>query len=554
VLLLTILATALPFAVYIAVGLHRSSSAKSVSDYFIYDQHVSVSDYANTSVGYALQMAAVFLFAYWGVKYGLGALWTPLFWLVGFALLTILLPRFIRFHGQRVTMHEYLARTFNAGQRLQRIAACATIVGLWGTMMAEIDYTVQLYSPVIKTERGMFILGAAFLIFGVVYIIVNGYKAEVNTERFQVPIAFMCFIAVLLLSLPAVWKHAGVRAYWIIWALLAITFIGMLIGKLMLGARAAFSDPQILVPIGALSGLIAVQMYLVKAGPIAGNASSVLDLSMRSQIWAQGPLALVALLIANALWMPVDLSTWQRIASVQPEKSNLIRDLRRGTLRVLFESPGSWMLGVALGLIISTGGFLPAGADPYQALGSFASALANGAIVSPIIYLVFLIGCLAIMLSTVNSIISAISYTAFNDLPSFGKEKSISLARWWTISLVVAGMVVYPYLRLKLGANLPTILYGAYSAQLSLVVVAFVALLRNKLERRAAFWSIICGFIGTAVSVIIAIYVPGDDTSVLSGLFAFVSALVGYVLFFDRNQFNRTIEQQEATKNATIGV
>jgi Na+/proline symporter len=241
-------ATALPLLVYVLVGLARTARAKTIDDYFIYSQRVSVQDYANTSVGYALQMAAMFLFAYWGILYGLVALWTPICWALGFFLLWWLLPKFMPYHERHgtITLHQYLADTFRGGRTLQTTAAAATIIGLWGTMMAEIDYVLLVYSPVIKDRRLLYLLGAVFLAFGVIYIIQNGYKAEIHTERLQVPIAYMGLISVLILALPNVWRHGGPRPYRIILSLLVFTFAVMLVGKSVQGWtwRRPFGDPQ----------------------------------------------------------------------------------------------------------------------------------------------------------------------------------------------------------------------------------------------------------------------------------------------------------------------
>jgi len=165
-----LLASILPIAIYLVVGIFaKSSKVTSVDDYFIYSQQVGTNDYANTSVGYALQMAAMFLFAYWGIIYGLGALWTAVFWALGFALLYILLPKFIPFHDQPTTLHDYLSRKYNR-KSIRWLAAFATIAGLWGTMMAELDYTMQVYAPVVSDPIYTFIIQSLFLFFGVLGI------------------------------------------------------------------------------------------------------------------------------------------------------------------------------------------------------------------------------------------------------------------------------------------------------------------------------------------------------------------------------------------------
>lgn len=532
-----VVATALPILIYLIIGFLPASRARTEEDYFVYSQRVRVEDYANTSVGYALQMAAFFLFAYWGAKYGLGALWTPLFWAFGFWLLGLLLPKFLAYHkGASSTMHQYMAIRFKAGRQLQILAAFATIAGLWGTMMAEVDYTLQVYSPVLKNLQQDYIVGAIFLIFGLVYIIINGFKAEVNTERSQVPVAYSAFLVVILCVIPSVWVESGHFSFWVVAALLFATLLILLFGKLQVGAARAIRDLQFYIPIVAVFALLGICVYTQRLPE--GTHSSVLNLPLSKQLSAQGVIGLVSLFIANFLWMPVDLSTWQRIASVEGEGPALLQSLRAGTRRVLFESPATWMLGVVLGICIGAGGYLGTAGNPDNSapLSTFAAVIASGN--SPLsdrfhsvfLYPLFLLASVTVMLSTVHCMISAISFTAHKDL--VGKP-SIRNAKLVTALIVLLGMLVYPYLRIKLGANLQTVLYGAYSAQLSLFVVAILALLGRRLCARAAIASIVFGFAGTVVAVFLAIVNGSDSAAVLPPIFAVCAAIAGYIFFYD---------------------
>jgi Na+/proline symporter len=290
-----LIASFFPVVVYLTVGLR--ARAKSVDDYFVYGQQVSPRDYANTSVGYALQMAAIFLFADWGARYGLGALWTVLFWFLGFALLYFLLPRFLDFHSQRAsTLHQYLTSRFHAGHAFQRLAALATIVGLWGTMMSEVDYTTQIYDPIFPTQWMKLVLGALLLLFGVIYTIVNGYKAEVNTERFQVPIAFGALLLVLILMLPAVWVTSGGKPFLAIFLLLLAVIAALIYGKTQTGIKR---DPQTLVPLVGLLALLSVTAwtYFTKN---PGSLATVIAQPVTSQLRAQGFFGLLSLKAVRA--------------------------------------------------------------------------------------------------------------------------------------------------------------------------------------------------------------------------------------------------------------
>jgi hypothetical protein len=313
----------------------------------------------------------------------------------------------------------------------------------------------------------------------------------------------------------------------------------LLFAKLLLGRDGA-RDPQILIPI---AGIIAwaVIHYVATVPSNQTWAASVLRTPLHNQLRAQGFIALLSLFFANVLWMPVDLSTWQRIASVDGDGPELLSSLRRGTARVLFESPASWCLGVILGLIISCTGILGNG-DVYTATAAFGGALAKGSLASRLLgawaFPVFAAGCVAVMLSTVTSLISAIGFTAFRDLPlPRNIPPSLNTARVWTAVIAILGLTAYPLLRWKLNATLPTLLYVSYSAQLSLFVVVLLALLRRNLHPGAAMSSLVCGLIGCGVSLALAIRLTDrPEFAVLPPLFALVGAAAGYVLAYRPSQ------------------
>jgi Na+/pantothenate symporter len=141
------------------------------------------------------------------------------------------------------------------------------------------------------------------------------------------------------------------------------------------------------------------------------------------------------------------------------------------------------------------------------------------------------------MLSTVDSIISAIAFTAHRDLRFIkpANQNSLAPARKWTAGIVIAGLVAYPLLRYVFGTNLPTFLYASYSMQLSLIVVVILALYNKQVEGRAAFASICGGFIMTGISLYLAIKVPDPDAAVLPPIFAVLGAIVAYALFLGRS-------------------
>ncbi len=527
-----------PVLIFAYVGFSRSSKSSSHSDYFTSEQNVGSSDYANTSVGYSLQMAAVFLFAVWGIDYGLGALWVVLFWALGYAVLYALLKYFLPFHAEQTTLHGYLAKVYGF-KHLRWVASIATVLGLWGTMMAEVSYTLIVLAPVVDDGWLRMGLSVVFLLLGTSFIIANGYKAEVRAERVQVPFAYIGLLIAIVATVPTVWLVAGKFAFVVTILIMFGALAAILIAKLGADLKNPFGDKQIVIPGVFFLALVVVSIAAVNYLPM-GSRESVLDMPIFGhQLQAQGLFALFALFVANVLWMPVDFATWQRIGSVRGRGEEVLERVKRGTWRVMLESPATWALGAVLGIIVNAGGFSYA-SDSYSGLGSFANALFSNSIpylgaTGFAIYLLFVVGCIAVMLSTVDAILSAISFTIHDDILPGG---SVGRAKVVTLLLVLTGVPAYAFLQYLTQNSIATILYGAYAMQLSLAVVVILALLRRRIESRAAMASVITGFAGTIVATIIAIRIPSPETFVLGPVFAVGGAIVGYILFFDYKGYN----------------
>lgn len=543
---LTVLATLFPVVYYIYVGLRRDSRPRDLNDYFIYDRRVSAKDFANTSIGYSLQMAALFLFADWGIRYGFGAFWVPVFWGLGFLFISLLVPKFDRFISANWTLHGYLHEVFRS-RALQVVAATATIIGLWGTMMVEVDYATTIYQPFFATDLGLYLLGILFLCFAFLYITYGGYKAEVNTERVQVPVAYVTLLTVVLSLVLNVYFQGYVEAFWILNGLLFLLFLLMILAKVRIAPKYILSDRQLLIPIIGIGLQIAMLLVARFTAPAALSSSSSPFPSMFAdlprQVYAQGIISLISLFLANALWQFVDISNWQRLSSVQLAGQNdttRYDPIRRGIWRVMIESPVSWGFGVVFGMALRYSGFLKLDDDPSVGVSRFVSILATGQssihFLGPhswVLYPVFAAAVIAIMLSTVTALLSAITYTAFHDLPPFGARTSLTKARAYTIVIAICGAFVYYTMRHIYGVGIQTALYTFYSSQLALFSTVFASFFKRWVSAAAALTSILIGIASTFFAAMIIsqldpnlALIPPLFTVVISGLLYVMMAIL----------------------------
>lgn len=552
VVMTIILATVLPFAFYVYLGFRRQSQAIDVEDYFVYKRTLNHRDFANTSVGYALQMAAIFLFADWGFRYGFGGFWVPLFWFMGYLLLYFLIPKFEPFLENTWSLHGYL-RSYFKSRSLQVVAAAATIVGLWGTMMVEIDYCAAVYQPILGSsweQGGTFGLSLFFLAFGLSYVVYGGYKATVNNERVQVPIAYAFFLVVIFLLLVMV-RNSG---YNITFSILSLTlialFVLMIVAKLNIVSREPklpepiLYDLQIIIPI---LGIIAtgIIVFFVPTHPTSAVGERFPELSQNlfGQVKAQGALAIISLFFANFFWMPVDVSTWQRISSIQVRAglspTERLAPIKKGIFRVMLESPVSWGFGVVFGIALKYSGIFTIKDDPSIAIQKFTEFLLASDADSYIglIYPIFIVAMIAIMLSTVDELLSAITFTAYEDVViGDGKivsderaKKALNIARATTLTICILGSIMYYSFRFILKIDIMTILYTFYSSQLALFPAVIGSLYRKNAVAKAAIISILSGILAAFVSAYYSKF-GGLDLSLFSPLACLGFSSVSYIL------------------------
>ena len=510
-----------------------------------YNRKVNAKDFANTTVGYSLQMAALFLFADWGIRYGFGALWVPIFWGLGFFLLYLAIPKFDYFISQNWTLHGYLKNRFNS-KALQWVAAIATIIGLWGTMMVEIDYATAIYQPFFSTKLSLFMLGMVFLAFGFVYIALGGYKAEVNTERVQVPVAYAALLFIILSLVLNVYFKGHTQAFWILNGFLFLCFVFMIKAKAGIVPGKPFADKQLLIPIIGIILQLFLMTIALLSHPTSPNEVAISSLLANplDQLRAQGIISLLSLFFANALWQFVDLSSWQRVSSVKLSDANdssRYEPIRRGVWRVMVESPVSWVFGVIFGMTLKYSGFLNANDDPSVAIGNFVTALSTRKVsiaffgsYSWLLYPVLVAAVIAIMLSTVHALICAVSFTAMNDLQPI-RARTLNRARIWTFLIVLMGGVLYYILRFVSEAGIATALYAFYASQLSLFPTVVASFYSKYVNKYAALTSIVTGIV-TAFVFAYSVVEKYPSLSLAPPLFSLIVSGVVYLVvsFFAR--------------------
>ena len=220
-----------------------------------------------------------------------------------------------------------------------------------------------------------------------------------------------------------------------------------------------------------------------------------------------GVSGLLSLIILPLCFQFVDLTNWQRLLSVKPdgsmERESLRRNIRKGLLTYAFESPFTWIIFIFLGV-------LTLAALPHFSFQDLLVDIPKNLITSNNAFevfmgYVFIVSVLAVMLSTVDSLIMGIIFTFVydswpktrrlldsHDLPEISKKygEITNIGRSFGLIAIAIGALLFIVFDNKVkngGEMFINLLLAFYSAQLSFFPHIFGILFLKK--RPSRFWA-----------------------------------------------------------------
>jgi hypothetical protein len=356
-------------------------------------------------------------------------------------------------------------------------------------------------------------LTTGILSFTVLYVLWGGYQSAVETDRAQVPLAYIGFtvfgLAVGVYGLRNEGPGAGfllsfvfgVMAFLIVNRLrtLRIGYMDELTPEYL---RARLSAVATFGPLLILSFFAVVYaMNFPEAWSADGFYSAIAPAPGERWIGFNG-FALIALLAVNAIWQFVDISSLQRLQSVSA------RDRIPGILRRSgIEAGLGWLLIVIVAIMLRAAGFsheeflkeLWASADLYWLVPLF-------------VFVVFVY-----MLSTISGFVSALSYIAFYDLAPVlagGKLDELSEQdpickadklrhpRSVTVAVIAVMLLLYSLLRSTLPPEkIASALYAIYAFQIAILPALLSSFFSQKaLRASAVVASVVAGIVAAYLS------------------------------------------------------
>lgn len=554
--------------IYIIVTL-ASQKATTFEEYHFGTRTIKTEKFIDSTITYALQVAVITLFATWGYLYGFWTIWVPIFWALGYYLLSILLEKgkldsFLK-QENIGTIHQFLSNRGNL-RILGGLAALASLLGIAGPAMFEAEFSGKLVANLIASlgDSDMvpstifnfhILLFATFLIVGAIYMLYGGFRAIVRTDSIQLGIGYCAFSLVMSALLFNVAQTNSFIASVLMLFFLIITSIPLLWYWKTHLTSSNYSMKTLIIntfPLFFSILLYSIVLLLIIVLPGENkaqffSASAWVVFFKEQQIanpFSLGGITLLSLLIANGLYQVVDIGQWQRLASVEYDKEKFSDYRKRlvSSIRVIMVySPITWIIAIFFGMILRY--IVPNISNPYDAVTIFLVKFqATGTFFGYFVVVLFVLSIISIMFSTVDSLISSISFTIHNDwLSQLNKRfRTISMARYLTIIFLIFIFFFYVW-SLKFVTNFSDILYCCWSFQIALFPIVIASIRKSYVPGWLSFFSLLFGMIAAIVPIVVNSLNPYEHSPILALSTSSIIMIAGlkiHSLFFKEQKDN----------------
>ncbi len=442
---LAFLAPAISLAIcLVPVLLLRRKAYAGPQAYLISSDHTPPGVIQNSSIAYALKMAAFGPLFAWGAG---GDLWPAIigsaFFGLGTYLIYVLRRPMLEFlgnalsGGRSMTISAFIAQRHGADPRVRLLASVLTVFALTGLIVCETVGLATVLKPVLSDNVGflyLFILG--IFIFVGLCTIPSGNSGVMYSAQLQLGLLYFGLFGatVFLLYLQVSSLKAMPPP-----AMLAIAFVTVFCLVVPIYRRSRFVDRNLIMAPPSNSGGVARDSPGAKALSTAQQILNVCITVLAAlvivvalmELYSDGPTAIIrdsaaalqaatrvpgigfAALILLPLFYPiVDLTNWQRIAAFEKdrdvsldESSRWATAFKRFSMLYAAESPLAWLFMCAFGAIVAVSTAAPGDTDVMQAFISELISQQNE-VATPALSLL-LVGVLAIASSTMSSLLSA---------------------------------------------------------------------------------------------------------------------------------------------------
>ena len=497
---------------------------KTSEEYHYAARKLPPEDFVDTTIMYALQVAAISLFATWGYLHGLYSLLVPFFWGLGYIIISFLLWQgkldSLIYSDSFKTIHQFIGG--NKYSAVGKVAAVITLLSISGPAMFEAFFT----SAVIKNSQIIIgnssmnaeSLAIIFLVMSTIYMLRGGFTGAVRLDKIQLAsgyVLFVAFVSVLLMSLNISLNSSSDSAIvCILSILLFLTAITIFIFRISLGRSTHRADAY---GLGCTFVASLLPLYPAVNSFSIGSLLSINKIDLSNFFFPSSftvP-ALVSLFIANVFYQLVDVGNWQRILAVDVnldgvddvERKSKYKSLLSASLNnIAISSPLTWIVAILLGLCVRLIERSTHSEDVFQSILSFILSPSNP-MAQPLMILL-ITSLVAIMFSTIDALVSATSFTVTNDIFEKNDEAELDVHRTITVGVIVVQLLFYLFISFAAKDSAASVLYLCWSFQ-----IAFApAILSTLFNVRHNQSELLSSILGGCISAFLPLYLLGPNS------------------------------------------
>jgi len=530
-----------------AVRARFGAPAQLPRDFFLARHRYGGEEFAASQIAYQLQMSTVYPFVIWAATGDWSlALWNTLFYLVGIGLFLALIRRFkesaFNIIDSPKTLHDHMARIHRV-PGLRMFTALLSVIGFAGLAVFEIVWGATAFKVLFGGSSAIFYVAIVVLaLYLTVYFWVGGQGAAIRTDQYQLLLGYIGLHALVAWSItrPSVSLAHLAAPFLVAWtAVISCLMLIWRLGAWRLLGRARYLRVLNLLTLASVAVML---VFLVRVS--SSDWRSALTLPA---FHPTDPVAfhwqLATLAILPFFFQFVDMTNWQRIASLKDT-----RDLRKGLIQYLLESPLSWLFPVIIGLCAPmilgnhfTGDFWE---------GLLAKLCGDQSITGALLASLVLVAIVAIFMSTAESLISAIGYAYAYDISSSSrylidstdesdlsdKDRDLIIRTGRRAMACILGIVVFLFIVVDIlaskGGTLLGLFLSFYTPMLAFApAVLLPAILKGKRIPSAFWtWTSIAGGSLVGIAIGIASTVLGGISQWLAAPAVLVVSWVAYLL------------------------
>lgn len=497
-----VLVLVIPLVTYFCAAMSTPASRVStLAEFFTAYKEVDASPYSNSSIAYAFQVATLFPFLYWGATGQLlPALVNALFWGVGIFLFRTSIDRILRLLRDSKdvsTLHGLLGVAFDS-VLVRKVSALITILGMAGVALAEAYWGMQIvkvFVPVNTPAYYALVLGS--LLFVLAYIWYGGAWGSMKTDMLQLAFAYIGFTLTFLCLIFLVLSRQQFSNE----MLGLVSFVMMVGGAFSIWIRirkglhpvAKMDDDEesylwaSVRKVFSYLTVVALGLLTLAFAILLVCAFESISVHVLVDVGEPGWLGLVALSMMGVMFQFIDMTAWQRIQAIGGSDIKMRDDAKRGLLLYGVESPYSWILCLAMGVLIAQA-YPQVITDPDAAgpLAVFPRMLfETGSVFGCVVAFAFMVAVAGVMLSTIDSAILGAMYAWVADIqgekfsdpnnnsePELAQVHAAALqsgkkAAFWVVVLIFIIVITLGWV-LRKPSEFISVLVGFYGSMLSL--------------------------------------------------------------------------------------